>query len=200
MIPLVLPCRQFQYASGPKTSENDSQLQNKSFEIVPQQSALLILDAWTSHPTQGFTVRMEKNIRQVLAPTVQAARRAGITIIHASHGMEENALLAPEKKDWVVPPSLSAVQFDQELKKRGITTLLYTGYAVNWCLLFRAIGIYEMKKFNYTLILLRDATLGYETPETLEGEWALKVGINIVEAQFGYSALGSDLIKAASHA
>lgn len=54
----------------------------------------------------------------------------------------------------------------------------------------------KMHAFGYDLILLRDCALAWETPESLEGEWARKIGVNQVEWFWGESATLDDLREA----
>jgi len=53
-----------------------------------------------------------------------------------------------------------------------------------------------MKHLGYKIILLRDCTIAFETPESLDGEWALKMAVNMVEFQWGCTSTLDDLREA----
>jgi hypothetical protein len=50
-----------------------------------------------------------------------------------------------------------------------------------------------MAQLDYQIILIRDATIAQETAETLDGEWANKVVINMIESEWGRSTTVADL-------
>jgi hypothetical protein len=50
-----------------------------------------------------------------------------------------------------------------------------------------------MKQLGYNIILIRDSTIAFETPETLDGEWANRVTINTVEHQYGSTTTLQDI-------
>jgi len=70
---------------------------------------------------------------------------------------------------------------------------MYAGYATNMCILTRPTGIIKMKELGYNIILVRDATLAIETPESLDNEWAKKMSINLIETSFGKTTTLKDL-------
>lgn len=58
----------------------------------------------------------------------------------------------------------------------------------------RPVGIAAMKQRGYKIILVRDGTIAFETPETLSGEWFNKVAITTVEWQYRESTTLADLV------
>jgi len=50
----------------------------------------------------------------------------------------------------------------------------------------------QAKGQNFNVILVRDATIAVETPESLDGEWAHKMAVRFVELNFGYTWLYND--------
>jgi nicotinamidase-related amidase len=134
-----------------------------------------------------------------MIPLLDLARAHNMTIIHASHGFNitehcqplPGELVTGEENDLYLTEN-----FDEYLQAHNITTLLYAGYRSNWCVLHRPTGIIKMSEQGYNVILIRDCTIAFETPETLEGEWANKASINMVEAQFGSTTTLDDLQNA----
>jgi nicotinamidase-related amidase len=53
-----------------------------------------------------------------------------------------------------------------------------------------------MSELGYNIVLIRDATLAFETPESLEGEWANVMAITMVEQLWGESTTIDDLRSA----
>ena len=82
---------------------------------------------------------------------------------------------------------------DDYLKAHNITTLIYAGYASNWCVLHRPTGIIRMRELGYDIILLRDCTIAFEMPDSLDDEWANRVTINTIEHQWGETTTLDDL-------
>ncbi len=90
--------------------------------------------------------------------------------------------------------STSTDLFNDFLQRNGIKTLLYAGYALNYCVLNRPIGIVPVSQLHkYNIILLRDCSIAFETPETLAGKWTRKVITNLIETQFGRSTTTDEL-------
>ncbi|MCZ7542968.1 MAG: cysteine hydrolase [Anaerolineae bacterium] len=80
-------------------------------------------------------------------------------------------------------------QMHEFLKARGMLHLIYMGYATNWCILSRDYGVRAMRARGYNPILLRDATMGVEFPDTLANCFATEMAIREVEQVHGFSAL-----------
>jgi nicotinamidase-related amidase len=134
----------------------------------------------------------EVNIRDKLYPLLQEARKAGILVIHASHGKPVHPWATPLEGEMVLEDQYDAYQVFEELRNRGIKTLIYAGYATNMCVLVRPIGMIQAKEQNFNVILVRDATIAVETPESLDGEWAHKMAVRFVELNFGYTTTVED--------
>ena len=88
-------------------------------------------------------------------------------------------------------------------RQREILHLVYAGFATNWCVLGRDYGMRAMRRRGYNLILLRDATMGVEFPDTLGELKATELAIREAEQQIGFSASNEDFLavcRAASQA
>ena len=84
----------------------------------------------------------------------------------------------PERADRITREAVVPVQH-----------LLYAGFATNWCILNRDYGMRAMAQRGYNMILLRDATMGVEFPDTLAAETATEMAIREVEQQLGFFSL-----------
>ena len=79
-------------------------------------------------------------------------------------------------------------------RERGILHLVYAGFATNWCVLGRDYGMRAMRRRGYNLILLRDATMGVEFPDTLGELKATELAVREAEQQIGFSASNEDFL------
>jgi nicotinamidase-related amidase len=87
-------------------------------------------------------------------------------------------------------------QFDNWLRDRGITSLIYTGFATNLCILESPAAMKAMAALGYRCVILREGTLAVEFPETLAERRETKSSIRYIESWVGYSASTEDLANA----
>lgn len=86
---------------------------------------------------------------------------------------------------------LSGEELHRLCAQRGIVHLFYVGFNTNACMIYRTYGITEMSGRGYNCILLRDATTGMETAETLP-TMACTKGIIATLEQFGNFTVATD--------
>ena len=92
---------------------------------------------------------------------------------------------------------LNRWQLHDLCEERKILHLLYVGFATNWCILGRDYGIRTMSQANrYNTILIRDATLGIEFPDTLEKAWATELAVREAEQVHGFTTSNEDFFTA----
>lgn len=94
----------------------------------------------------------------------------------------------------------SGAQLHALCRNRGILHLIYAGFATNWCILNRDYGMRSMARYGYNLVLLREATMGVEYPDTVEECFATELAIREVETQLGFSASNADFFAACAAA
>ena len=87
-------------------------------------------------------------------------------------------------------------QLHDLLTERRILHLLFVGFATNWCIRNRDYGMPAMASRSYNTILLRDATMGVEYPDTVETCLATEIAIRECEQQNGFSASNADFFAA----
>ena len=83
--------------------------------------------------------------------------------------------------------------------ERGWLHLIYAGFATNWCILNRDYGMRAMARRGYNMILLRDATMGVEFPDTVDSCFATEMAIREVEQQLGFTSANGDFFAASGH-
>jgi len=81
-------------------------------------------------------------------------------------------------------------------KKRGINHLVYSGFAINWCLLLSPGGMAEMQKYGMMCSALRQATTAVENKETAPTELAKEIGLWRVALSFGFVFDVDDFVAA----
>jgi nicotinamidase-related amidase len=180
---------------GRYDTELDSKYIPTRETIALNKSALLLIDVWENHPNDGWTERARGNVATKIAPLLDRARRNQMTILHAPHRqtIARDARPLPGEINLDDADLASTEALDRFLRLHGIQTLFYAGYATNLCVLNRPVGIIRMSQRGYKIILVRDATIALETPETLHGEWQKTVAIDMVEQNWGVTTTLADL-------
>jgi len=87
-------------------------------------------------------------------------------------------------------------QLDEYLKQRGIDTLIYMGFMADMCMLAAEGGARHMLSRGYRCILMRDATVGVETPESFPERLATRYGTHIFEWSLGHGTSFSQFERA----
>lgn len=125
-------------------------------------------------------------------------------MLERAHGRDylKNSPLARMRRAQIVEPVgdeplvFYTDQLDAYLKERGSETLIYTGFAADMCVLNAEGGARAMLGRGYRCILMRDATVGVETPDTFPKRLATRYGIHLFEWQVGYSTTLRDFLTA----
>jgi nicotinamidase-related amidase len=101
--------------------------------------------------------------------------------------------LGPEPGDFVVA---TGDQLHRLLKHQRRLHLFYAGFATNICVLYRDYGTRAMAQRGYNVILLRDATIGIEAHDTVEGGWLTQAAVRSVEMLTGHTTTAGEFIDA----
>jgi len=167
--------------SGVQQTELDSTVIDQMVTIDPSKTALVLIDVWASHPNGGWMDRAKVVTSDRIVPLVEAVRGTDIRVVHAPHNTPMSALVQPVKGEINADEKgiATTAAFKAWLHEEGITTLIYAGYSSNWCVMHRPIGIIRMEP-DFDVIFVRDASLAFETPESLDGEWGHKMAVNYV--------------------
>jgi nicotinamidase-related amidase len=70
--------------------------------------------------------------------------------------------------------------------KLGINHLIYTGFAINWCLLFSPGGMADMVKHGFLCSTIRQAVTAVENKETARNELCKEIALWRVALAFGF--------------
>lgn len=71
------------------------------------------------------------------------------------------------------------------LLARGIVNLIYTGWALNWCLWFSECGMNDMQRLRYRLFAVRGACVAIENAQSAQHESNLEYAYWMTSAKFG---------------
>ena len=99
----------------------------------------------------------------------------------------------PEGDEAVV---LSGEELHRLCAARGILHLFYVGFNTNACVMMRDYGLPAMSRRGYHVILVRDATTGMETSDTIEEMICTRGAIADIEQFIGYTVASTQLVAA----
>ena len=194
---ITLKTRRFKISENDNIfdTERDSTYNYENRKLHLKETALILIDVWSSHPNDGWMERTREHMKLKMKPLLLLARKYNMTIVHSPHGREIAEEFKPLPNELVINSRNfinDSTELDKYLKAHNISTLFYAGYASNICILNRPTGIIRMSE-QYNIILIRDCTLAVETPESLDGQWANEIAINIVELNWGETTTLKDL-------
>ena len=81
-------------------------------------------------------------------------------------------------------------------REKGINHLVYTGFALNWCLLLSPGGMAEMHKYGFMCSALRQATTAVENKETAQRQLCMEIALWRVALAYGFVFDVDDFVKA----
>ena len=208
-------------------------------------------DYWVFMGSKQNHERAAKIVQNVIAPALEAARKAGMPTVHvqpdgvavrypelrpqratspcappeagedkeakarvraSNHAVERaervhgkgymswdgwgkldvNPAVKPKPGDVMIA---TTEEFHNWLQERHITTLIYTGFCANLCIVDSPAAMKAMNGLGYRCVLLREGTMAIEFADqapNLHTEAALRY----IEAWVGYTASAGDLLRA----
>jgi len=163
--------------------------------------SFLLIDCWATNPNTGFQNRALANMDDKLIPLVNRLRSAGVLICHACYDSYLHGnYITPQNGDWVINlgSQQTAAQIHMALYNLGRPLFMMAGYATNNCVLQRPLGmwnfIYHAPSLQQ-LVLVRDCTLGFESPESLTTEGNKKAIIQMVECwTHGHTTTSEEIV------
>ncbi len=184
----LLLARTWEMTAGPGSSEmGNSRRRDVTVEFLKSQSALVVIDPWAHHPNEGWLARAGANI-PYLVRLIETFRRAGRPIFYDPTGLEMHpaVLSGWGPHDNLIPWDQSGggtQDLNQRLIANNVRTIFWGGYATNLCLMSKPSGFREMLKTDWDRqhIIVRDATVAFETEETLAEQRLLDAAIYEVE-------------------
>lgn len=154
---------------------------NHNSDTEGSEFVILAMDAWNEHPykpddvadpddkaiIQGYNEWFDSdvlpNLRDKLVPMLDFARQNDIAVVFSQNGYPLSTEL--DTLEFGEPIINHTEDLDAYLRGRGITTIMYTGYATNVCILGRPTGIRAMSELGYNIVLIKDCSVplpGYD--------------------------------------
>ncbi len=81
-------------------------------------------------------------------------------------------------------------------RERGISHLVYCGFAINWCLLLSPGGMADMQRHGLMCSALRQATTAVENKASAAEEWAKEIALWRTALAFGFVFDVDDFVAA----
>jgi len=81
-------------------------------------------------------------------------------------------------------------------REAGVNHLIYTGFAINWCLLLSPGGMWEMQKYGVLCSTIGEATTAVENKETARQELCMQIALWRVALAFGFVFDLADVLRA----
>ena len=115
-------------------------------------------------------------------------------MLERAHGvgyMERSPLAQMRRAEIVSPVGDEPLFFysdvlDEYLRSRGVDTLIYMGFAADMCLLGAEGGARPMLARGYRCVVIRDATVGVETPASFPQRLSTNYALHIFEWTLGF--------------
>ncbi len=115
-------------------------------------------------------------------------------MLDRAHGvdyMERSPLAQMRRAEVVSPVGDEPLVFytdvlDEYLRSRGVETLIYMGFAADMCLLGAEGGARAMLARGYRCVVMRDGTVGVETPESFPQRLSTNYALHIFEWSLGF--------------
>lgn len=129
--------------------------------------------------------------RSNAAASVNPVRQELFERAHGVDYMERSPLAKMRRAEIVSPVGNEPLVFysdalDDNLRGRGVETLIYTGFATDMCLLGAEGGARAMLHRGYRCVVMRDATVGVESPDTFPQRLATNYGLHVFEWTLGH--------------
>ncbi len=136
-------------------------------------------------------IEMDKRTRTKHTGSAARSRQTDACRPHISPAMEAEAPRPPALPPELLPQGNDIIaqhawQLHRLLKKRGITHIIYCGWALNWCLWFSPCGMCDMHRKGYLCSAVRGGCVAIENAESAVGEKNLEYAYWKTSTMFGY--------------
>ena len=159
----------------PIRAEKIYQFQRK---IDPDTTAIVVMDPWvdmaTDHLNQYFTGIAESHVVPLVSKAFERGHRI-IVLTNDPEVVKYNTKIHPKLATLVAGGKATLLyhqdfdddQFAAYLRKAGVKTLIYTGFASNMCVIGRRMGMIPMVQHGFKTYFVPEASAAIET----EGTW-----------------------------
>lgn len=146
--------------------------------IDPHTAAIVVMDPWIDMASDHLNEYYGRILESHVAPLVDKGLARGHRIFVLTNdpkGVKYNtkiypkfaALVADGKATLLYHQNLDDDLFAESLRKAGVNTLIYTGFASNMCVIGRRMGMIPMVQQGFKTYFVPEASAAVET----EGTW-----------------------------
>ncbi|MDX1487557.1 MAG: hypothetical protein R3268_05100 [Acidiferrobacterales bacterium] len=169
-----ISARSWKIVEGPGSDESQCAREPVTVGIESSNVALIVIDAWESHPNEGWCTRLNENMPK-LVTLIEVFRNAGRPIIYDSTGFTIHSSIREcwsnydHHIEWD-PKGGGTEVVDKMLREWGIDSVFWAGYSTNLCLMSKPAGFRKVRSLDWgrKMFLVRDATIALEAADTLE--------------------------------
>ncbi|MCL2123926.1 MAG: hypothetical protein FWH34_07510 [Desulfovibrionaceae bacterium] len=165
-----------------------------SRRLIPAQTALIIMDAWPDSGSPQLNQLWRPIYADYILPAVRHAMQLGMQVLCLTndpikHPTQYTTRVYPELEKLAAEQKIilayhddfaGSGDFADFLKKRGITSLIYTGFASNACVIARPTGIIPMFLAHFKLYFMPEASAALEWQDTWQSKGIHKATTRII--------------------
>lgn len=155
----------------------DEKIYHLKRTIDPARTAVVVMDPWTDMASNHLNEYYGRIAQARVVPLVKKGLQRGhrIIVLTNSPTVRYNTKIHPDlaalvdagKATLLYHQDLDDDQFAEYLRKDGINTLIYTGFASNMCVIGRRMGMIPMVQQGFKMYFVPEASAAVET----EGTW-----------------------------
>lgn len=146
--------------------------------IDPDTAAVVVMDPWidmaTDHLNEYYAKIAESHVVPLVNKALERGHRVivltndpGVTKYNTKIHPQLAALVDSKRVTLLYHQNLDDDQFAEYLRKDGINTLIYAGFASNMCVIGRRMGMIPMVQQGFKTYFVPEASAAVET----EGNW-----------------------------
>lgn len=160
-----------------------------------ENTAFFVIDPWNDMPSDFLNHYYGKITENYILPLIKLANETGFPVFVFTNDCKA---IKPEPYSCKIPrqfhsmvkeypkmrilywQDLDLKAFTKSLKEKGITNLIYTGFASNMCVISRPTGMMSMKQQGFSLYFIPEASAAVETKQTWQSQKIHKVTTTII--------------------
>ena len=154
-------------------------------DFSPQNTAFFIIDPWNNMPSNFLNQYFGKITKNYILPLVERANKAGFPVYVFTNNCKA---MKPVAYSCEIPQQfyvmakkypqfqivywqdMDPLAFVKSLKDKGISNLIYTGFASNVCVIGRSVGMINMIQQGFSLFFIPEASAAEETRDTWQSQ------------------------------
>lgn len=165
--------------------QSENEIVRSNVKISPSNTAFFVIDPWVDMPSDFLNEYFGKVTKNYIIPLIEKASTADFPIYIFTNDCKT---IVPSAYSCKIPdqfytmskhyPKLQIVywqdlnqdKFVESLKAKGISKLIYTGFASNICILGRPTGMINMVQKGFSLYFIPEASAAAEVKDTWQSQ------------------------------